>query len=135
MFLSLNTINFVTKSFCANLSCKEMWSRLKDVGVSGKDRISCTLPPSELLQHFFPPPTHARGMNPVKMLHNRFCPSFNFSPVSTEDVVAALLSIKSMAIGVDNISMKFFMLILPYILDTVTDLFNQFISMSNFPSR
>lgn len=60
--------------------------------------------------------------------------AFHFNLVSEDEVKRAIFSIKSSAIGLDKINLKFIKIILPYFLESITHFFNFCISNSVFPS-
>lgn len=77
------------------------------------------IPPTDLIPHFFLSLDLCQGNVPLLIIENRNCSVFNFSLVSTEKVLTAFMSIKSCAIGPDDIHINAI-----YMLDVVTDLFN-----------
>lgn len=60
---------------------------------------------------------------------------FNFKRIREEDIVQAILAIKSNAVGLDGLSPKFIKLLLPFILPYITYIFNNVITMSVFPTE
>lgn len=60
--------------------------------------------------------------------------SFSFSPITEYDLFIAVNSIKSNAVGYDNIPIKFIKLILPLISPLLTHLINTIFTVSKFPS-
>lgn len=61
--------------------------------------------------------------------------TFEFTYVNEHDVMLSCLSVKSNAIGYDNIDPKFVKIILPQILPFITHLFNTIFMSSTFPKR
>jgi hypothetical protein len=59
--------------------------------------------------------------------------TFSFRNVSDLEVKVAIYGVKSMAIGLDGISLKFIKLILPHILPCITHIFNTILTKSQFP--
>lgn len=59
---------------------------------------------------------------------------FHFKYVLPEEIINAILSIKSTAIGVDGVSIKFIVLCLPALLPVLDHLFNFSLQHSTFPS-
>lgn len=116
-----------------SLSPKKLWDNLKSLGVTkSSDDSKCFEDPDTLANKFFNGPTTNADNFYTQF---RDVGSFSFVYVSTEDVLEAFLQTKSFAIGMDNISLKFLFIILPGILSTVTEIFNQCITYSFFPSN
>lgn len=59
---------------------------------------------------------------------------FQFSPVNDHDVVLVIKSIQSNAVEIDNISLKFVRLFVPYIVSRITSILNLIIISSIHPS-
>lgn len=58
---------------------------------------------------------------------------FQFSPISDNDIIIAVNSIKSNAVGLDEIPLKFIKLLFPNICSILCHIFNLIISSSKFP--
>lgn len=115
-----------------NLPSKDLWKNLKSIGVSSSSDAKCTIPPNELINSFFP----VQPQTPISsgFLTPRSAPTFSFAAVTTNDVILAVSSLKSSASGVDGISLKFFKIILPSIINFFTDVINRCFLENNFPS-
>lgn len=61
--------------------------------------------------------------------------SFRFSTISAEDVVEGILSIKSKAIGLDEMHPSFLKLLLPVLLPYIIHIFNSIIVTNEFPTQ
>lgn len=120
-----------------NQSGKNLWDKLRKLG-NGKQRarapadVDCNL----LVQFVSTPSirstngeflTFDHNVNEVNGQH------FYFTRLTDEDVVEAVLSIKSNAIGLDEINPKFLKLLLPYILPYITHIFNCILTTCEYP--
>ncbi|XP_053692211.1 uncharacterized protein LOC128740674 [Sabethes cyaneus] len=114
---------------------KTLWQRLKSLGV-GKDKHSgsCDFDPDDVNRAFSANFTNSsrRGETPVSSeLGSPY--SFCFQPVHDWEVVNAICDIKSNAVGMDGLPIKFVKIILPLVVQHITYLFNMFIEGSTFP--
>jgi hypothetical protein len=62
-------------------------------------------------------------------------PEFSFVSISEDELFNAVMSIKSNAAGVDEISFSFVKSLLPVLLGTLTHVFNHIFTCSEFPAR
>ena len=124
--------DYFAKKLNPCLPSKILWNNLRSVGVSAHNNDDpCDLSPNSLINNFFP----ANTVNEVNVeISRRICPGFSFTPVGISDVVLAVASIKSSATGLDEISPKFVKIILPYIINFLTDLINRCLQEGIFPS-
>ena len=111
---------------------KTLWKQLRSCGVTGKPQHSCESDPNTLINSFFPS-TQAPQFD-VSLVPPRPSPSFVFHTVSPADVVFAFRSLKSNAVGLDGVSLKFIKRILPAIINFITDVYNRCLTESYFPS-
>lgn len=114
---------------------KILWRRLKDIGV-GKDKppATCDFLPDDVnrvfLSNFMPSdePNTPRRSTPDSPY------SFSFRTVESWEVVNSIWEIKSNAVGLDGLPIKFIKIILPLVLQHITHLFNSVIRTSTYPT-
>lgn len=123
-------IKFYAKTFNNNLSTKQLWKNLRNNGVNNKPQVECSICSNELASVFFPVFHPSWDSSVVK---ERTTPSFSFGMVTVNEVLVALSSIQSNAIGLDGISLKFFKVILPSVINFFTDFLNRCLLNSHFP--
>lgn len=58
---------------------------------------------------------------------------FEFSSVSEIEVYESIMKVRSNAIGVDGVSIKFLKIVLPYVVSSITHIFNHCLTTSAFP--
>lgn len=124
-------IEFFSRTFNSNLSTKQLWKNLRNNGVNNKPQVECSLSPNELASVFFP--VHNPTWNPLAV-KSRTTQTFSFESVTVNQVVLAVSSIRSNASGLDGVSMKFFKLLLPSVINTFTDFINRCFTNSHFPT-
>ena len=132
------------KFFCSNLATnlppKQLWSRIRNLGVCAVKDTSINFDSDEVNRHFCnsfasPSPTtlaHTASASFTAFSSDARRP-FHFKSVSDADVVLAIASIKSNATGPDQINPRFLKIILPYAVSSLTSLFNSCIKLSYFP--
>lgn len=124
-------VNFLSKRLDPKQSTSVLWKNLRSIGIGDKSKDSCELNPNSLINCFFPPEALQLSL---PTFSRRNVSSFNFQPVSSDDVIFAIHSMKSNAIGLDEVSLKFVKIILPGILNVITYLFNRCLAENYFPT-
>lgn len=124
-------INFYSRTFNSNLSTKQLWRNLGTNGVNNKPQVECTLSPNHLASLFFP--VYNPSWNPLAV-KERTTPSFAFECVTINQVLMALASISSNASGLDGVSIRFFKVLSPFVINIFTDFLNRCFSDSLFPT-
>ncbi|KAL9694178.1 hypothetical protein quinque_013463 [Culex quinquefasciatus] len=119
----------------ANIPSKLLWTRVKSLGV-GKDKSSqpCDHDPDEVNRMFLSSFTPAETRNDQ---HARILPSqynFSFRNVHYWEVVNAICEVKSNAVGMDGLPIRFLKIVLPLVIQQITHMFNLFINTSTFPN-
>jgi len=120
---------------------REMWQKLNLLSIKGKrikQQINNKFTPDELNNHF----ANIKITNSVKFNlsdtnnanHQNTLNEFSFECIDPETVRKAIYRIKSSAVGNDQISMLFIKLILPYITNPITNMFNLSLMSGTFPS-
>lgn len=115
------------------LPTKQLWNNLRSIGVADKPEVECTIPPNDLISSFFPAPTLLNQQ--IGGIASRSASPFGFHRVTTSDVIFAVSSLKSNAIGLDGISLRFLKIILPHIIPFLTDVMNRCLVEGLFPSQ
>lgn len=132
--------SYYSNQFSSALESKKTWKIISDIGI-GKQSTSgmCTADADDLNKGFTNIP-----MVPINtafystLINSSTAPnpdSFEFSGVTQNEVFAAFSSVKSNAIGCDNIHPRFIKILLPLILPYITHLFNTIITKSYFPTK
>jgi len=130
--------------FSQSVNSKATWKAIKEIGLNKKS--SCSLPLdtdlNALNQKFISASENSN--HPTNSVPdfcdssslgtiNPNCDNFSFSCISVIDVYSSLTSIKSNAIGLDNIDPKFIKLIMIPLLPILTHIFNTILTKSTFP--
>ena len=104
------------------------------MGVKKKKQL-CELDADVLNQHFLSSSQSTIDATPA--INHEYVydgPILHFSSVYEPDVISALNSIKSNAVGHDGIHLKFIKMMLPFVLPSITHIFNHIITTSQFPT-
>ena len=118
----------------SELTTKTLWKKLENMGVKKKKQF-CELNADVLNQHFLSSSQSSISSNHPPNPNSVYNgPNFNFSSFYEPDVLLALKSIKSDAVGHDRINLKFIKILLPFVLSSITHIFNHIITTSQFPS-
>lgn len=112
-------------------SSKTLWKELRSIGVKEKCQQSCELDPNSLINSFFP--SVQAPQSQLEILY-RSSSHFEFHAVTPADVIFAIRSLKSNAVGLDGVSLKFVKYILPAIINFLTDVFNRCFAERTFPN-
>lgn len=132
--------NYYSNQFGSALDSKKTWKIIRDIGV-GKDNNSdkCLVDADDLNEAFANIPMVATNPDFYSSLSSSaIAPTpncFEFSCVTQNDVFLAFSSVRSNAIGCDNIHPRFIKILLPLILPYITHLFNTIITKSYFPTK
>jgi hypothetical protein len=94
-----------------NQSPKRLWKQITDLGLKKASPIIGDVDVNGLNEFFTSPGPNAGGVA-VSVLFHDFTP-FLFRSVSVQEVAEAAFSLKSEAIGLDNVSLKFVNLLNP----------------------
>lgn len=114
-------------------SNKQLWNKLKQINIKSNknDNIEFSHTANEINEFFgenFTEVTEYPSIPPAN------ADGFHFRVCDESDVVIALSSITSNAVGLDGIPLKFIKLILPSVITQITYIFNVIFRSSNFPS-
>lgn len=119
--------------FNINLPSKELWNNVKKLGLTKKSHTTSSIDhPADAINDFFcsnftAPDSTATGTNSDPT-------SFRFSEIQDFEIINAAFAIKSNAMGIDEIPIKFIRILLPFALPVLSHLFNSIIYSSVFPS-
>lgn len=135
-----NKINFLKKECFKNnfknaKTNKQKWSLLKTTGCSKESRDISSLSNFDVnkLNNYYIQ-LHSSSIIDVPKFDKRITDKiFDFKPIIASDVLDTIGDIKSSAIGLDGISLKFLKIILPYFLDQIINIFNHSLNTFTFP--
>ncbi len=120
----------------SELPAKTFWNRIKNLGVGKSNNSFQSIPFSaeEINNFFCNSDLNNRAGVPKFVYPESDCNnSFTFQTVSEEDVNKSIFDIKSDAVGLDEINLKFVKIILPFFLQLFTHIFNFCIENSIYP--
>lgn len=122
-------------------NAKDMWKTVKNLGV-GKQNcdLELTVPVNDLNKHYTSVST-VKYPEKVEMSIKKYSTEMNvhyddrfyFKYVTPLEITNAITSIKSSAVGVDNLSVQFIKLCLPVVLPVIEHLFNYSLQNSCYP--
>lgn len=117
-----------------NLPAKRLWKNIKNIGISNSDpsHVCCAHSADEINNYFS---SNFSAVDDSIIHYSHSINSFNFDRINGNDIILALFSIQSNAVGLDNIPLKFLKIILPFVLPFLEHLFNTIISTSKFPAQ
>lgn len=120
------------RNLCTSLPPKKLWNNIRRLGIHTRSESSCCLDPDELNKQFISVGDVVSSQ--TELNPNNFCgTSFQFSSVTESEVYKSVMSIQSNAVGEDGMSIRFIKLVLPYITNLLTHIFNHCITTSTFP--
>lgn len=135
--IKLAKSEYYANRFSSAVGSKKTWKTIREIGLEKRPKIHdsdvnandlnnifTNLPPADIDRNFYNNFSNSSFTSET---------SFEFSSVTPADVISSCLSIKSDAVGADNIHPKFVKLILPLILPYLTHLFNTVLMSSHFP--
>lgn len=113
---------------------KHLWCRLRTIGVGkANENIPVNFSSEEINARFmtnYTPPCRSATDN----MRNYEWGSFRFHEVNEFEVINAIHEIKSNAVGLDEIPLKFLKIVLPLLITPISFLFNKIISSGSYPS-
>ena len=126
--------NYYASRLHANLPTKELWKNVKKIGIKKSDTQSTNSFTADDINNMFCQnfTDHVTIEQPDET-NQEDRESFYFNRIDQTDVVYAMNSIKSNALGLDKIPMKFLKAICPILIDPITHLFNSIVTTSVFP--
>lgn len=129
---------FYSNRLNASMGSRLLWRNLRHIGVGKcRDRRTEGVNPDELNHKFISSQNHGTSTQIPQYLVNLSSSagdaSFCFLAVSSTDLVESLLSVKSNAVGLDEIHPSFLKIILPVVLPHLTHIFNSVVTSGIFP--
>lgn len=119
--------------FDSEMTSSQFWNKIKSLGlIKKKNDEACHHSASDINGFFSSNFTHSSSRSRIDD-NVRVRSTFAFNEINEIDVVNAIYEIKSNAVGLDEIPIKFIKLILPILLKPITHLFNCIINTSMFP--
>lgn len=116
------------------LGSKAIWQNLRSVGVVSSNKVEPCFTADEYNSHLTSASHHHHRINPsVTRDSNLLGHNFSFRNATSCEVARAINSIKSKAIGLDNISIVFVKIALPFILPVLTHIVNYCLTSSSIP--
>lgn len=125
--------NFFASKLNTNLSSKQLWKNLRDIGIGKKLISKCELDPNDLNNQFTQTNQLATSFEPKAGLLYDGVNDFCFETVTEDEIIRTFKSLRSEAIGEDGIPLRFLKLVLPCLINALTHVFNHCIVTSTFP--
>lgn len=117
-----------------NLPVKQLWKNIKNIGISSSELSnSSSAHSAEEINNYFASNFSEIDNSIIHYSHSQN--SFHFGQIDCNDIIISLFSIKSNAVGLDLLPLKFLQTVLPLALPFIHHLFNTIISTSKFPSQ
>lgn len=127
---------YYSRVYSSAVSSKNTWQTIREVGI-GRPQLGTEfdVDVDSLNEKFTNIPTVIANDNFYNHLSlpNQNANTFSFMCVDNIDVLSSCFSIKSNAVGLDNIHPKFLKIILPVLITHITFIFNTIITKSTFP--
>lgn len=124
--------NYYNSQFVGEMSTKEFWDRIRQTGLNKpKSNIESDFDPDEVnasFQRHFSAPVRSALRSTVNNDSR-----FGFRPVQIFEIINAVYEVKSNAIGLDEIPIKFVKCILPLLLAPLLHIFNNIIDSCIYP--
>lgn len=124
---------YFARKLNTSLPSGQLWKNIKNLGVHSRVSMDCCLDPDELNDIFCANATLNSLNNNCHLTTHYSSHTFQFTTVSEIDVHKAVMNIRSNAVGEDGVSIKFLKMILPYVIGSLTHIYNHCITTSNFP--
>lgn len=141
------TINRAKAGYYANkfrqaTDSKKKWKTIREIGVGSTPIVEIDANPDELNASFLNSTTYLEDnnieTNPINVISNTPAfpdfTTFEFACIRPIDVYEGCMSIKSNAVGLDNLHPKFIKSTLPYTLSYITYFFNTILTTGKYPT-
>jgi hypothetical protein len=122
---------YMSKFLNPNLPSKTLWKNLDVLGIRKDEQAPLHLSLDSLNSYFAKISSSRPIVCPPRANLNS---GFTFSAVSTSDVFTAIFKIKSNAVGLDDIPIKFLRILINPLLQHITYIFNSSIVSAQFPT-
>lgn len=127
--------SFYSQKLNAYQPAQQLWRNIDEVGLSNKnDEMQNIFTPDTLNNFFLSTQNNSNTPNVISFCALDPSTSFAFKNVTSMEVEIAICSLKSNAIGLDDIPLKFIKIILPLLLPYLTHIFNYILTSSKFPT-
>lgn len=128
----LAKLRYYAKKLNVTQPVAQLWKNIKNLGVHSRGTFDCNLDPDDL-NDFFCENDTINGNTGGHSTSSCCSSVFDFINVSEEEVVKAVMNLRSNAIGHDEVSLKFLKISLPYVFGCLTHIFNHCVTTSVFP--
>lgn len=130
--INIAKIRYVSGNLASTNSSKHLWKKLKNINACNNPRRTEQFDNSndEINEYFSSHFTADQELPPIPP-ENEY--GFHFTQISDNDIIVAINSVKSEAVGLDEIPLKFIKLLFPLICPVLRYIFNLIISSSKFP--
>jgi hypothetical protein len=122
---------YMVKFLDLNQPSNKLWKNIKSLGLAKSSPPVVTADSEVLNQHFSR--VHINGFGCAEPMPRISIEGFAFRNVSDEEVKRAVFGVKSNAVGLDEIPLRFIKLLLPIIMPILTHIFNSCLTFSEFP--
>ena len=134
-----NLVRSAKQSYLINyldpkLPTRILWHRLGTVGIC-KDKQNRLFHNPDIVNSYFIDSVPNVQINQHVVHQQDFAVEFQFSLIDETQVTSAFQRIKSNAVGLDLLPLKFLKIVLPFVLPQITHLFNFIILTSIFPDK
>lgn len=117
----------------SQMNTKQLWQNLRNLGMISSSNISPSFTANDYVEYLSEFPVLTPNSS-NSLLHRNIAHRFSFSNTNIEDVYKAIMDIRSNAVGLDGIPIRFVKMILPILLPVVTYVFNFILTTSVYPS-
>lgn len=125
--------DFLTLRINTDLPAKTLWKRLKNIGINNSSPIQSNTFEADTINQFF---SESFSNGDTGFMPHPEVPqwsTFRFHTVDEAQVINSIWDIKSDAVGLDNIPLRFIKMCLPYLISQITHIFNAIIENCRFP--
>ncbi|XP_055628243.1 uncharacterized protein LOC129769796 [Toxorhynchites rutilus septentrionalis] len=127
--------NYFSARLNTSLQTKELWKNVKKLGIKTPETKTVIKFTADEINHSFcrnftDNHTIIHNSNESTYVERE---SFYFDSINQEDVIYAMNAIKSNALGLDMLPLKFLKVICPILIEPITHLFNHIVTTSVFP--
>lgn len=127
---------YYENKFSSSINSKSKWKVIRSIGLTGKDVPSdCVTDVDEMNKHFLDiplPPGNLNFYSSYDTLPQQH--QLEFTCFTNEDVLRAIIGIKSNSTGFDELHPTFVKILLPVVLSYITHIFNSIVTTSTFPN-
>lgn len=126
---------YATK-FTTAVGSKRTWQTIQEIGIGKCNKqVPLDADANRINERFLNIPVVNTNLDFYENREGTTNETFYFTGVNQSDVLSSCLSVKSNAVGIDDIHPNFFKILLPYLLPFITCIFNKILTTSSFPSN